>query len=130
MKLLMSIMLFSAAIAGTVSFAADAKRNQQRLTQTANAEDLDKAKTAFKASEQVETAINERVKAGYVLADEAEVVVVRGSCGIVGCDYHVLVVQRQSTKGANTSTGSVIAMVRVPAIGETTLKLIELKELD
>jgi hypothetical protein len=78
----------------------------------------------------VKAKIDELVKAGYVLADEGDAVLVRGGCGFVGCEHQVLVVQRQSTKGPNTMTASVIAMVHLPAREKATVKLVELRELE
>ena len=84
------------------------------------------ARKAFEASPDVKAAIAKLVAAGRVLADEPDAVVISMSCGIVGCDFRILVVQRQSTKGPNTSSASVTALVDVTATGKTTVKLVSL----
>ncbi len=88
----------------------------------------DKAKKAFSDSAEVKKALKELATKGYTDKDEAEAVVVSGGCGFAGCDNNVLVVQRAGTKGANTQTRSVLALVSVPAVGETSLKLITLND--
>jgi hypothetical protein len=113
---------------GTVSLAKEVERMQNRLARADEA--LEIAKKAFADSEQVKTAMYVLVKAGRVQADVAEAVIVSGDCGTFGCGYQVLVVKRYSTEGVNTKTDSIIAVVNVPAVGETTLKLVKLKELN
>ncbi len=125
---LLSFLLSLAVTAGTASVAADIQQRKYSLDGTGQA--LPKARQAFAASPQVKTKIDELLNAGYVLADEGEAVLVRGGCGIVGCEHQVLVVQRQSTKGADTSTASVIAMVHLSATDKATVKLVELRELE
>ena len=127
MRILLSVMLVFAANAGTGTAARAVPQRQSTLDGSARV--LDSAKTAFEASPHVKAEMSNLIKAGYVQPDTMEAVIVKGTCGFVGCAYQVLVVQRYSTKGANTETASVIALVREPAAGTTpTVNLVELRE--
>lgn len=112
MKFLVTSILSVSVLAASTGFAAESAR--------------ERALRAFEASSQVKAASEKLHANGFVRPEEAEAVTVSGGCGFAGCDASVLVVQRFDTEGANTRTQSVTALVRVPAVGETSLSLVSL----
>jgi hypothetical protein len=82
------------------------------------------AEKAFSASPQVQAAIKKIIAAGYE-QKAPESVEIAGSCGFAGCSSIYLVVQRFSTKGANTQTDSIIAEAHEPTAGDITIKIVK-----
>ncbi len=86
------------------------------------------AEKVFTESADVETATKSLNKAGFTKDDGIDVVELGGGCGFAGCSAEYLVVQRWSTRGANTRTSPVLAKVSFPPVGDKpTIGLIELK---
>lgn len=82
---------------------------------------------AFAMSKDVSESIAELQANGYTEKSEPNTLLLSGSCGFAGCDSTYLVGVTLSTKGANTQSTSVVAIVRMPAIGQYNVKLAEIK---
>lgn len=86
------------------------------------------AKKAFLTSPRVKRAVRRMQAEGYTdLAKEPLTMLIRGGCGFAGCDSEYIVSLAGEIPHSQQEFKSVVAQVRVPAIGDNQVTLLKLR---
>jgi hypothetical protein len=84
----------------------------------------------FNNSQEVSTALELAAQRGFSNQnEEAKAVKLSGQCGFAGCSSTVLVVKTIYTGAVNTSTANVSAIVQMPAVGQSSLEVVNTRNL-